>query len=240
MRSREYYWSLYHATEKNQLDNLRTDQVEAVFAALPRLMRLEWSIWREGFENWKPLEDFPQLLLSLRKVENQVVPLPPAPPAMAKGNPKASTPGTVMHTAVKSPGGQARTDTISEVVDLSEDYQKKFEMSEADDVDLSFEAVSAAEERNNFRFNKALDVRLMAGNQVWQNRTVNVSLRGMQLAHPLPSSLPRYFNVELTHRDQKIQMVCSIVKTVDGSASNRVKIEVNDFTPGLLAILLSA
>lgn len=235
MRSREHYWSLYHSAENNQLDNLRTEQVEAVFAALPKSILPEWSIWREGFETWKPLEDFPQLLLSLRKVENQSVPTPPPPKA------KALAQGTVMHAAkAKGAAANFKNDTISDVVDLAEVSQKKFEISEADDLDLSFESVSSAEERNNFRFNKHFDIRLIAGNQVWQNRTLNVSLKGMQLAQPLPANLPRYFNVELRHRDQSIQMVCSSVRNADGSPSSRIKIEVNDFTPGLLAILLSA
>lgn len=77
MRRREYHWSLFHSTEKNQLDGLRTDQVEAVFAALPKSQKKDWFIWKEGFDAWKPFEDFPQLVLSLRKADDRVFEQPP-------------------------------------------------------------------------------------------------------------------------------------------------------------------
>ncbi len=226
MRTREYYWSLYNTAESNQLDNLRTDQVEAVYSAIPQRTLNEWLIWRDGFEVWKPFVDFPQLLISLRKVEQQVHILPPQPPR------------PVMKKAPKQ--SEETIQTQSDVVNLREDSQKGFDLAPGDNIKLSFEEISSSEERNNFRFNKDFDVRLIAGSQIYQNRTVNVSLKGMQLAHPVPAHLPSYFNVEIRHHDQMIQMVCSSVKNPDGTPTNRIKIEVNDFTPGLLAILLAA
>jgi hypothetical protein len=77
LRRREYHWSLFHSTEKNQIDGLRTDQVEAVFAAIPKNQKKEWFIWKEGFDAWKPFEDFPQLVLSLRKADDRVFEQPP-------------------------------------------------------------------------------------------------------------------------------------------------------------------
>jgi hypothetical protein len=61
----------------------------------------------------------------------------------------------------------------------------------------------------------------------------------MQLKKDLPKGLPHYFNVDIQFRGQIIPVICSEVRSPDGSASNRLKIEINDYTPGLLAILLA-
>lgn len=79
MRRREHYWSLFHTTEKNQLNDLRTDQVEAIFAAIPPSQKNEWLIWREGFASWKSFTEFPELLLALRSHSETPIAPPPAP-----------------------------------------------------------------------------------------------------------------------------------------------------------------
>jgi hypothetical protein len=82
VRRRDYYWSLYHGPEKRQLNDLRTDQVEAIFEAIPDKNKTDWAIWREGFQSWKPLIDFPALLVSLRRVARLADEAPiPAPPS---------------------------------------------------------------------------------------------------------------------------------------------------------------
>jgi hypothetical protein len=80
VRRREHYWSLFHTVEKNQLDDLRTSQVEAVFAAIPKAQRKEWLIWKDGFAKWKPFDEFPDLLMGLRQAPQPEVTPPPAPP----------------------------------------------------------------------------------------------------------------------------------------------------------------
>lgn len=80
MRRKEFYWSLFNSAEKNKLDDLRTDQVEAIFAALPKSHHSQWLIWKDGFQNWKPFNEFPKLLEGLRnqKPGSEIQP-PPVP-----------------------------------------------------------------------------------------------------------------------------------------------------------------
>ena len=273
MRRRDYYWSLFDESEKKQIDNLRTEQVEAVFAALPERLVGTWWIWRDGFENWKPYADFPQLLVSLRKVEDQTgIQLPPPPPlTMMETAPvdddesysmTAEITGTKIHSV---PSGAASIGTTSSTADrktgkknlppvaaaapkAKEQSQEKFKSGEGSgSFDFSKEATSplvidpggSAEDRNNHRFHKNFDVRIIAGDRVFTNKTVDVSMKGMQLQDPLPLDLPRYFNVEIRRKGQAIPVVCSEVKNRDGSKSFRVKIEINDFSSGLLALLLA-
>jgi hypothetical protein len=80
VRRKEHYWSLFHTTEKNQLNDLRSDQVEAVYAAIPKSQRKEWLIWKEGMPTWKPFDEFPALLMGLRNRRDEPVTVPPATP----------------------------------------------------------------------------------------------------------------------------------------------------------------
>ena len=80
MRRRDTYWSLFHTPEKRQINDLRTDHVEAIFEALPTMHHKDWVIWREGFRSWKPFSDFPQLITSLRQLAGPESEKPAPPP----------------------------------------------------------------------------------------------------------------------------------------------------------------
>ncbi|MES2962593.1 MAG: hypothetical protein V4760_01800 [Bdellovibrionota bacterium] len=87
MRRRDTYWSLFHTPEKRQINDLRTDHVEAVFEAIPSKDQKDWVIWREGFRSWKPFADFPQLITSLRQIDAAPADKP-APPTKEEVEPK--------------------------------------------------------------------------------------------------------------------------------------------------------
>lgn len=262
MRRRDYYWSLYHTTEQNQIDNLRTDQVEAIYAAIPESMRDEWWIWRDGFESWKPFEDFPQLLVNLRQADSHVVMTPTPPRAAAPRRTVPAAPPAKESKKEKTQSG-ARVEKSKKPQSRDEDGFTKsgtkmvpspssatkaksigparFELEDDDDkpLELTLMRAGKGEDRSNFRFDRNLEVRVLVGEKAYANSTVNVSLKGMQLAAALPKNLPRYFNVEIRQGNKVIPVVCSEVKNSDGSPSNRVKIEVNDYSPALLALLLA-
>src|SRR4051812_12553403 len=79
MRKREYYWSLHHSPRKKRFDDLRTDQVEAIFSILPADDMDDWQVWREGFTAWKSFTEFPILLEQLRGAPALSVEPPPSP-----------------------------------------------------------------------------------------------------------------------------------------------------------------
>lgn len=79
MRRREYYWSLHHSPRKKRFDDLRTDQVEAIFSVLPSTEIKDWQVWREGFQAWKSFDEFPILLEQLRGAPQLEIEPPPAP-----------------------------------------------------------------------------------------------------------------------------------------------------------------
>ena len=336
MRRREYHWSVYHVTEKNQIDHLRTDQAEAIYAAIPSLQRREWFIWKEGLDSWKPFEDFPELVKSLRKADDRVFEQPPALPGSvtvsqpaimtdvmedtlggsiilgpvhdliapppeqtrvaskmpATGNVKAGAkPGAKLRSephpsampaaakaaaassasAAASGSGSAKAAALTQKaapvqtnpVQSSASARQtikpgqskpptsaaqggpaqKVSLSHDDEessIELSLMKVGVAEDRNNMRFDRSLDVRIFVGEQVFLNKTSNISLKGMQLAQDLPKSLPRYFNVEIGRGDRLIPVVCSEVRSKSGGPSTRLKIESNEHASAMLTMLLSS
>jgi hypothetical protein len=274
LRRREYHWSLFHSTEKNQLEGLRTDQVEAVFAAVPAAQKKEWFIWKEGFDGWKPFEDFPQLVLSLRKADNRVFEQPPPFPganetmvgtqSLIDLGPSQPQPISEAETRVDTPAAKPaaaspkvlqkpeaiapKTAAVKEPLRGPKPVQSKATLGQKivldadqineDDTNLSLMRSGVLEDRNNMRFDKAFDVRILVGDEVFKNSTLNISLKGMQLREALPQSLPRYFNVEIGKGDRTIPVVCSEVKSKDGP-SMRLKIESNEHASALLTLLLS-
>ncbi len=269
MRRREYYWCLNDSVENNSLQDLRTDQVEAIFAALPKADLPHWWVWREGFTDWKPMADFPQLLVSLRKVEVQATIAPPAPTAAAKPSEKPievmneSRSAAPASTAKATKPARAKSAKIDDVRDEIEPFEttssrihreqgtgqakrgkekiSEFEIeaeAEEDGLSLSIERTRLSDERGNHRFDLQIEVRVIVGEKVYKNSTVNISLRGMQVSLPLPKGLPRYFNVEIRDKTRYIPLVCTEIKGPPGAPSNRLKIEVNERSSELLSLLL--
>lgn len=204
LRRREHYWCLYDVTEKNQLNDLRTDQVEAIFAALPEKQKAQWLLWKEGFSGWKSFTEFPQLLLSLRQVSAPQSDPPPVP--------------------------QMKAGSIASVA-FGDDLE---------DIDLSISNETAEEVRENVRYQKRFEVRIVGTDKIYSNATVNISMKGMQLEKPLSGVLPRYFTVEVRGARESVSLICSQVPSRDGSPSQRLKIEVNDYPSRLQTILLAS
>lgn len=224
MRRREYYWSLYNAREKNQIDDLRTDQVEAIFAAVPQRQHADWIIWREGFSAWKPFEEFPQLLVSLRKLKEPFsLPPPPSTAQTAKATQSAQV---------------TQANRTTSATKISKGINEIGEVSEVD-IELSLVVAAPGDDRGRGRYHKKFDVRIFAGDNVFETTTIDCSVNGMKVKDPLPSGLSRYFNVELVMGDRIIPLVCSEVKSDDGKPSNRLKIEVNDHANALQTLLLA-
>ena len=104
------------------------------------------------------------------------------------------------------------------------------------DFAISDETVS---DDRDVRYPKKWEVRILVGGKPVTNVTVDASVRGMALRDPLPRGLPNYFNVEIKTMDTVIPVICSEVKTPDGAASKRLRIEVNQ-NPGALQQALLA
>ncbi len=236
MRRRDTYWSLYHKPEKRQIDDLKTDAVEVISEVIPAKDRADWLIWREGFATWKPLEDFPNLLSSLRKAGMMSAPSQPAPaPAQRDiatrldsgvklgGAAAAETPSSAATVSNAGPPAGAPKPGAKETT-VQDRLARQGNLDESVEFDLiaEYEAIGHRDDR----YPKKWQVRIITEGKPIVLTTVDVSLRGFSVREPLPKGLPRYFNVEVAAGNIVVPMICSEIASKSG-ASTRLKIEVN-------------
>lgn len=261
MRRRDYYWSLFQKSEKRQLDDLRTEYVEVAFEVLSKAHHDDWLVWREGFRSWKPLADFPALVTSLREGNVGFVaqPAPPLGAAAGSGAGEGVAAGAAQSSnaaanakvvkggaAAASGVGSSSSDTSGTdpnatlVAEKKTSVMTRLQRASGGNVEADF-AISdeSATDDRDVRYPKKWEVRIVAGGKAVVNYTVDVSVKGMALRDPLPRGLPNYFNVEIKTLDAILPVICSEVKTPDGAASKRLRIEVNQ-NPGALQQALLA
>ena len=220
MRRRDIYWSLFNKSEKRQIDDLRTDYIEVVYEVIPEKDRAEWMVWRDGFRSWKPLDDFPQLLVSLRQAGQVNGPSVPAP------SPSAAAPTSKADSAVTKKPATTIQDRLARQGSLDES--------------VDFDLIDHAELGDrDMRYQKKWEFRIITTGKPILNQTVDISNRGVNLKDPLPKGLPRYFNAELVVGKEVIGLVCSELPGKDGAPSSRVRIEVNHQPNVLQSALIS-
>lgn len=239
MRKRDIYWSLFHSPEKRQIDDLNTDAIEVIYDVLSAKSRMEWLVWREGFATWKPLEDVPTLILSLRKGGMMNAPSVPAPAPAQKE--VATRLAGAPHTAAASQ--PTKTDT-KPVTLLSAEPKNETTIQDRlarqgsldSEVDLDILADTELGDRAA-RYRKKWIVHILTEGKPLVFTTVDVSNRGMNLKEPLPKGLPRYFNVEVIANEITVPLICSEIRSKDSTPSTRIRIEVCH-DPSLLQMAL--
>jgi hypothetical protein len=204
MRRREYFWSLFHVPRKKQMDDLRTDQVEAIYEALPDSDRKQWRVWRESFQSWKELTEFPLFIEQLRKGQPPPVEVPPAP-----------------------------VEKISQFDERKPDKSDKT-------VELELERTRVQKEQTGpSRYVNKVAVKVKLDNQILQTTTTNISMKGLELAIPLPKKVPRYFQVDLTLHKKTIPILCSAVAEEEREVTRTLRIEANEYEELLRTWLVS-
>ena len=217
MRRKEHYWSLFHFDRRKQLDDLRTDQLEAVFEALTESERARWFTWKEGFVGWKPFEEFPTLLQGLRKSIDAVdsdVKAPPPP-------------------NVSGPDFEKERDQFV-LAELGGPLQ-------LDERAPGRGAAAGRREGGGRRYSGEFDVDILGGGGGGggssggggqgrvRTRSVNASMSGLQLRDPLPVWAQRYFTIVVHGPDGgALKMLASAIRDASGGPSTRLKFESND------------
>ena len=229
MRRRDIYWSLFHKSEKRQIDDLRTDYIEVVYEVVPEKDRAEWMVWRDGFRSWKPLEDFPQLLVSLRQAGQVHGPSVPAP-APAASAAAASATNADSAASSKSSASAKPATTVQDRLARQGSLEDSVDFDLIDHEELG---------DRDMRYQKKWEFRIITTGKPIVNQTIDISNRGVNLKDPLPRGLPRYFNAELVVGKDVIGLVCSELPGKNGAPSSRVRIEVNHQPNVLQSALIS-
>jgi hypothetical protein len=252
MNQTETPWWLYRASDKKKLKDLRADQIEILLQVLSSEQQGDWLVWRQGFRSWKPLASFKSILEALREAKSQIF-----SPSMSEDSAVGQElPATLLKetsnsalknalvsepkTTLESQQNDAKVEAFSK---LPEDPKPEFLLSREDDdwegVELSLDNDAVDDDRQRYRYDRTFEVLIQVEDQFLNNQTLDISLQGMKLKMPLPKKMPRYFNVEVRVKQAVIPMVCSEIKNRDGSPSNRLRIEVNDYDSLLQTILLA-
>ena len=248
MRRREYYWSLYHLTDKKRLDDLKTDQVEAIFEAISPEQHREWVVWKEGFDTWKSFEDFPSLIVSLRRQPVTTLPKPPEP---NRADELIKVPRDDETRLISDP----HEFTASRKGGLFEPRSKIIEighagpMSRVNTIDpsrfndptvsLSLDDVDDDDGRLSTRYQRRFELRIVTAHSSFKFWTLDLSLTGIRIEGALPHGLPKYFNVEIRTGDNIVPLVCSVFRENGNATSDRLKIEINDQVKVLQTLLLA-
>lgn len=235
MRRRDTYWSLFQKSEKRQIDDLRTDYIEVVHEVIPVKDHDDWLIWREGFRTWKPLADFPQLLIGLRQAGQLGAASVPAPKPLARAATAETAAQPTKHDETKSEAVTLKPDSVFQPTARkpaargATTVQDRLNRLGSLDDEVSFGIIHENElVDRDARYPKTWEVRIFSGGgKPIVNQTIDVSNRGMSLRDPVPKGLQRYFNVELVIGDTVLPLMCSEIKTEDGAPSRRIRIEVN-------------
>ena len=220
MRRKDYYWSLFSVDEKKQLDDLRSDQVEAIYAALAEKDHGRWLVWMEGFLSWKSFKEFPTLLQDLRKAGiSAESPKAPSPPA--KG------------------GDEVEREREEEIL---KELEEEIEATGGPSLEVdgrSSTRNSGGRRDGARRYSGKFEVAIIGPQGRFRTRTTNASLNGLQIEDELPATIPRFFTLEMRGQDgDMIAMLCSAIRNPDGSPSTRLKIESNDHVNVLRSWLL--
>jgi hypothetical protein len=242
MRKREFYWSLFQKQDRRQIDDLRSDQLEAVFEVLSKEQKNDWLVWRDGFNAWKEFMHFPELLLGLRKVKEEADWVRPSPPVQvpAKASKKEVTKVSRGKTSVGAKNKSDSSRKYSEVYKPTGSLEVAPRLSDSSSVEMELELADESQlSDRDRRYPKKCEVVIWLGNSALKNQAVNVSSRGMELRDPLPAGLPTFFNVDIQIQGRLFKLVCSALKSGKGDPSMRLKIDVNHQAKAFMSAILA-
>lgn len=82
-----------------------------------------------------------------------------------------------------------------------------------------------SKQRATPRYNQSLEVQIDHGGRVLANRTVNISLGGMQLEKPLSEEINEAFHVIVRKGSDELHMRCRVVETTEDGERTRLFID---------------
>jgi len=191
------FWSLYNSAEQVRIDGLRTIQIQALLKCLNRTSLEEWMLWQEGTNFWRPANEVHAELERSGGMFN----VPPSPPPVGARDGKAE------------PAGRLQFEE-----DLSGDSQ----------ISLASPGPregSAVDKRLNPRFVLRLRVQIVVGGKKHENETLNISMGGIKLKHPIPDSMRGVLDVKIINGDHEMVLRCRTLLHKDEEHVTRLLIE---------------
>jgi len=217
-------WSLYNQLFEIRIDGLKGDQVRALVKSMSFQALDQWLFWKEGTDEWRPLQDLlPSFGDSISYTGLSLVPLEPNPEAgqadSGSGSERSAaeqiTPRTLRAIMTTNDGTAMPRVPESPPPSIADAPPKRDPRTLRSVVDL----------RQNQRVVLQLKVYIAIQGRLIQNETLNVSLGGMCLKHPLPHEAETVGHVILLNGEIELHMRCRVMRGEAMSDRRRLLIE---------------
>ena len=194
------FWSLYNSVEEVRVDGLRTVQVQALLKCLSRLSMDEWMLWQEGTDYWRPAAE---VYAELQKTAGSRAP-PQPPPVGAKAKP--------------------RNETVIRKIQYDEDPDAESQISLVN-AESPREQNAGADKRISPRFTLRLRIQIMIGGKLHTNESLNISMGGIKLKHPLPEGTKGQLDVKIFNGEHEMVLRCRTLQAKGEETVTRLLID---------------
>lgn len=195
-------WSFRNEKTEQQVDGLSFKQASFVFNLIPSKSRYLWLVWHEGLTDWMTLDECTHFK-SDQPEEKAETPAAPRPELTktVKASSKAA-PASKGKTKEKTNTGI--TNTVRTRPGPDPDDNRRFTR----------------------RFLKHFKVTIDINGKAFMTHTLNLSMGGMLLEHPMPlDGTLKSFPVRLERHDgAKVDLFCSMIRVPNGLNSKRLRI----------------
>lgn len=196
---------------------LLADEIRAIVTVLPNEELVDFLVWQEGWDLWKPLLELDDLLTPIHRTVK----------------------GPIAQIEV------SRSQTMTDSVIIAKDkavVERHFKDITAPDININGELdievlgsnKNAKEsllrrfvKRNYKRYKKQLKIQIKGKDgQTFTSTSLDISVGGILLADPLPAWVVGYNQVKIIdqQRKQAIEVTCSVVE--DQKPEQRVRLEI--------------
>lgn len=238
-----HFWCIYNVFDGRSIEGLVFDEARAFVSAIDSQALNQWYVWREGWDQWRPV----QTVDGLTEVLNRIMPVKP-PPQPARVN--ASTKSTL--TNLQSVAPRAK-ETVSEQKPNNSDFVKQKaavmpapfartpapSLSQKQSVDETNRSILQQKPsdsnisvmnnefivRNRKRFIRRYEIIIQAQDKnEFRTYTKDVSVGGVLLEDSLPDWVTGYFKVRIAkpQNKEKLEMTCCLIE--DQAPGQRVRL----------------
>ena len=176
------YW-IYNNKKNIKHDKIEISQCAEVLSQITESELGNWFAWQKGWQNWKPVQEVPELM-QLYKISEEPPPFPPPPPedeppAFVMENVSVATQEPVVLQKIEVPESLKVTEKIAE-----SPAEKPTEKPTEKPVEIKKEDLRK-HPRYNIRFKVIIENDIIT----FRSFTSNISLGGIALEHSLPEKM---------------------------------------------------
>lgn len=171
------YW-IYNNKKNIKHDKIEISQCAEVLSQITESELGNWFAWQKGWQNWKPVQEVPELM-QLYKISEEPPPFPPPPP-------EEEPPAFVMENVSVT----IQEPVVLHKIEIPEELKTSAQLSEKP-TEPPAAAVEVKKEdlRKHPRYNIRFKVIIENDIITFRSFTSNISLGGIALEHSIPEKM---------------------------------------------------